>query len=198
MEANGDRVAQLFLIDHFPTTFLAPLVGIDTSHTSLSAPNAREEFLDASYSNLIAMTRRDGGGNVPKRLKFADELSDARKGQSDNQIAVLFKETLDRFLNQIFDFLLHLETESQLPVLSALEDWLKVLKAPVTIFIGSYGMAGSIPVEHREGWHDLGTRRCFPNAHIVYVDAGHYDILGNHVVIAGLQSGYGYFQRPRL
>ncbi len=67
-ERNGDKVIQFALIDHFPTTFLAPALGVDVTKTPLRHACARKEFIDASFDNLVAMTRRDGGGNVPRRI----------------------------------------------------------------------------------------------------------------------------------
>ncbi|KAG7444136.1 uncharacterized protein BT62DRAFT_995578 [Guyanagaster necrorhizus] len=203
-EHNGDEVIQLALIDHLPTTFLAPVLGIDVTKTPLQHPRARKEFIDTSLDNLVAMTRRDGGGNVPRRHRLADGLADARKGLPTAPFIQSHKDVLDRFLSQVFDFMLTICGISEMPASSeiaqrepdgrknikALEDWLKRVNAPVSIYLGSYGMIGSVPVEHRKDWHDLGIHSCFPNAKIKHLHAGHYDILDNDVLIRSLQEGF--------
>ncbi|KAF8893744.1 Alpha/Beta hydrolase protein [Mucidula mucida] len=171
-EQHGNAVSQLALIDHFPATFLAPVLGLNASQRPLDHPAARNEFLAASISNLLAMTRRDGGGNVPKRLQLANDLSAAYDERP------------------IFDFLLSLSVESTLPALPALHLWLQKVKAPVSAYLGSYGMLGSVRPEHSASWYDLGIHQCFPNARVTFVTAGHFDILANEAVIDGLQSGY--------
>ncbi|KAK0460012.1 Alpha/Beta hydrolase protein [Desarmillaria tabescens] len=201
-ERNGDTVVQFALIDHFPTTFLAPVLGVDVTQTPLQYPRARKEFIDASFDNLVVMTRRDGGGNVPRRHRLADGLSDARKGLPTAPFIQSHKDILDRFLNQVFDFMLvicgisegsassDIACEPGHKVIKALEDWLKAVDAPVSIYLGSYGMIGSIPVKHRKDWYDLGIHRCFPSAKVIYLQAGHYDILDNDVLINSLQDGF--------
>lgn len=189
-EQHGNAVSQLALIDHFPATFLAPVLGLNASQRPLDHPAARNEFLAASISNLLAMTRRDGGGNVPKRLQLANDLSAAYDERPVSPFIQVYKATLDRFLNRIFDFLLSLSVESTLPALPALHLWLQKVKAPVSAYLGSYGMLGSVRPEHSASWYDLGIHQCFPNARVTFVTAGHFDILANEAVIDGLQSGY--------
>ncbi|PBK67233.1 hypothetical protein ARMSODRAFT_915557 [Armillaria solidipes] len=202
-ERSGDKVIQFALIDHFPTTFLAPALGVDVTKTPLRQACARKEFIDASLDNLVAMTRRDGGGNVPRRHRLADGLSDARKGLPTAPFIQSHKDVLDRFLNQVFDFMLVICRIPEVPALSetaqreqgrrtinAMEDWLKSVNAPVSIYLGSYGMVGSVPVKHHKDWYDLGIHRCFPTAKVTYLQAGHYDILDNDVLIKSLQDGF--------
>ncbi|KAG9225431.1 hypothetical protein PLEOSDRAFT_163722 [Pleurotus ostreatus PC15] len=191
-ERNQDVVSQLALLDHFPTTFLAPTLGVDVSQRSLHDPCARKEFIDASVFNLLAMTRRDGGGNVPKRIKLANDLFDAYQGRPVTPFMETNHATLIRFLNQIFDTLLFLTGDAghSHSALTALETWLQKVKAPLTVYLGTYGMVGSVLPEHRQMWYDLRIRKSFPHAEIKYVTAGHYDILANDTVIEGLQREY--------
>lgn len=204
LEKNGDTLAQLSFIDHFPTTFLAPVLGVDISTIPLEHPRARKEFVAASVENLTAMTHRDGGGNLPKRHKMANELCDAFKGLPVSPTMENFKDFLDRFLNQTFDFLLTLQMDARavgddVPGMGFLENWLKSVKAPVTAYLSTYGMLGSLTLENHppEEWYDLGIRRCFPNAKVTILDAGHYDILGNPHLLRGLQEDY-IVNRARL
>ncbi|KAF9023805.1 hypothetical protein BDZ89DRAFT_1136449 [Hymenopellis radicata] len=178
-EQNEDIVCQLALIDHFPTAFLCPVFGIDVSEMTLHHPDARREFIKANVSNLVAMTRRDAGGNLANRLQ-----------SSPTPFFENFRASSDDFLIKVFDFLLSLTVESQLPALPALRQWIQKVKAPVSVYLGSYGMVGSLPPEHHAAWHDLGSRQCLPKAHVTLLTAGHYDILGNDIVVEALQSGY--------
>ncbi|KAK0437128.1 Alpha/Beta hydrolase protein [Desarmillaria tabescens] len=202
LERNGDKVIQLALIDHFPTTFLAPALGVDVTKMPLQHPRARKEFIDTSFDNLVTIIRRDGGGNVLRRHRLADGLSDARKGLPTAPFIQSHKDILDRFLNQVFDFILVVCRNSEMPAseiaqrgsgqktINALEEWLQSVNAPVSIYLGSYGMIGSVPVEHRKDWYDLGIHRCFPSAKVIHLRAGHYDILDNDVLIKSLQDGF--------
>jgi len=203
-EKNGDTVTQLSFIDHFPTTFLAPVFGLDISKIPLDHPDARRAFLDEGFNNLFAMIHRDGRGNLPKRHQLANDLRDAYNGLPTSPFIEIFRIALDRFLNQIFDFLLTLKQEARVMGddkigKEFLEDWLRSLKAPVTAYLGTYGMLGSlIPEKHpQEEWYDLGIHRCFPNARVTVLDAGHLDILENPDLIRGLQEEF-IVNRARL
>ncbi|KAG9225434.1 hypothetical protein CCMSSC00406_0002937 [Pleurotus cornucopiae] len=199
-EQNGDVVSQLALIDHFPTTFLAPTLGIDVERTPLHHTNARKEFIDASFSNLVALTRRDGGGNLPRRVEVANGVVDALHGRPISPFIRSYYTAVEQFLNQVFDFLLFLITHDadKHSGLVVLEAWLQKARAPISVYLGSYGMVGSILPKHCEMWYDLRIRRCFPQAEITYLTGGHFDILAADVVIEGLQHGYSARTRVRM
>ncbi|KAJ8689183.1 hypothetical protein PTI98_013234 [Pleurotus ostreatus] len=196
-EQNGDVVSQLALIDHFPTTFLAPTLGIDVERTPLHHTNARKEFIDASFSNLVALTRRDGGGNLPKRVEVANGVVDALHGRPISPFIRSYYTAVEQFLNQVFDFLLFLSTDDKQSGLAVLEAWLQKVRAPISVYLGSYGIVGSVLPEHCDMWY-VRIRRCFPQAEITYLTGGHFDILADDVVIEGLQHGYLTRTRVRM
>lgn len=195
LEARGDLVTQFALIDHFPTAFLAPTLGVNVSKISLAEEEARQIFIDASRSTLVDATRCDGGGSVLKRHQLADDLSAAFRELPVSSFAQGFKETLDQFLNQIFDFLLSFQAFPS--PMNALESWMKSVKAPISIYLGSYGLPGSVLLVDRLQWYDLGVSRCFPDARVTFLNAGHFDILANGIMIEALQVGYARVL-PRL
>ncbi|KDR68930.1 hypothetical protein GALMADRAFT_145946 [Galerina marginata CBS 339.88] len=203
-ENNGDIVVQLSFIDHFPTIFLAPGLGVDIFKTPLCHPTARQEMIAVNVENLFALTYRDGRENLPQRHKLANELRMAYNDRPSSATADSIRIAYNRFLNQIFDFLLKLKDDAQArgqdgQEMGFLEDWLKLVKAPVTAYLAMNGLLGCLVLEnHRsEEWYDLGIHRCFPNAKVEILDAGHFDILKNHSLIRGLQDDY-ILSRARL
>lgn len=204
LEKNGDAVAQLSFIDHFPTTLLAPVIGLDISKMSLDHPRARQIFSDAGIRNFIAVTRRDSQGNNPKRQKLANDVGRAYSGLPTSPFIENFRASFDQFINVTFNFLLKLERDSRTAGeyrlgMAFLDNWLKLVKAPVSAYLGTYGMLQSVTSENHpaEEWYDFGIHRSFPNAKITILEAGHYDILDNPGLIRGLQEGY-MIERARL
>jgi len=197
LEKNGDVVAQLSFIDHFPTGLLAPVIGLDISRMPMNHPDARRIFHDDGITNFIAMTRRDGRGKNPKRHTLASDVERAYSGLPTSPFITKFRASFDQFIDVTFNFLLKLEEESRAageykPGIGFVENWLKLVKAPVSAYLGTYGMLESVNTEHHppEQWFNLGIRRCFPNAKITVLEAGHYDILGHPGLISGLQEGF--------
>ncbi|KDQ22829.1 hypothetical protein PLEOSDRAFT_1087338 [Pleurotus ostreatus PC15] len=158
-----------------------------------SGPYRLKEFIDASFSNLVALTRRDGGGNLPRRVEVANGVVDALHGRPISPFIRSYYTAVEQFLNQVFDFLLFLITHDadKHSGLVVLEAWLQKARAPISVYLGSYGM-------HCEMWYDLRIRRCFPQAEITYLTGGHFDILAADVVIEGLQHGYSARTRVRM
>lgn len=195
LESNGNTVDRLTFIDHFPTTFIAPIVGVDISRIPLSDPRARQEFLDASVKNLTEMTRRDRKGMDAKRRKMADDLQAAYQGLPTSPFMMQSKMVMDRFLNQIFDFIISLyqdsirEGNTDHHGMGFMEDWLRTINAPISAYFATYGMLGSYKPDNYPP-AEWNIHRSYPNAKITVLNAGHYDILGNDGLIKGLQEGY--------
>lgn len=101
-------------------------------------------------------------------------------------------------MNQVFDFLPFLSTDDKHSGLAVLEAWLQKVRAPISVYLGSYRIVGSVLPEHCDMWYDLRIRRRFPQAEITYLTGGHFDILADDVVIEGLQHGYLTRTRVRM
>ncbi|THU78497.1 hypothetical protein K435DRAFT_876554 [Dendrothele bispora CBS 962.96] len=109
-------------------------------------------------------------------------------------------ETFKIYADQVWDFVEELPgyrnynegsgERSWERALFAVEEWLKTIKVPVTVYVASYGVIGGVKDEiEREKWSDLGVRRCFPDARVVHLDTGHFTILSNETIIQDLQLG---------
>jgi pimeloyl-ACP methyl ester carboxylesterase len=203
-EQLGDKIIQLSLIDHFPYVYLCPVIGVDPRVDDYDNPRTRRLFHQVSIDNLVAMTRRDGGGGVPKRMQLAKELELAFNGLPTTEFSNLFWQVLEAFLNGNMDHIRSLpdrmaqhqalittELKSKGEVIAeALIVWLRQVKVTPTVYVAAYGMYGSLTPKQREDWWHLGARTVFPDAKVVLMHAGHYDILSNDDLVAGLQEGY--------
>lgn len=190
-EDNGDEVVQLAMLDHFPTMFQCPVYGLDGF--DLDDPVARRAFHKVCMEGICDALRRDGGGKVPRRHQLANELWDAFNGLPTPEFSQTYWKTVEKFMNLMVEFMLtqgaHGSTGGKRSM-EPLLDWMKAVKAPVSVYMASEGMIGTLPERYREDWADLGTRMCFPDARIIRVNGGHFDILANDELIKSLQEGY--------
>ena len=126
--------------------------------------------------------RRDGGGKVPRRHQLAQELWDSFEGRPAPEFAVGYWTTVEKFLNLMVDFMLKGDRD--------LIQWMRTIKAPLSIYIASEGMVGTLPLQYREEWGDLGMRLAFPEGKKVLIEGGHFDILATDKLVQNLQEGY--------
>ncbi|KAF2135751.1 uncharacterized protein K452DRAFT_164934 [Aplosporella prunicola CBS 121167] len=72
LEADGDAVAQLALLDHVPGFYACPFYGIDAG--MLQDEARLRAFYGMCCEGICDLLRRDGGGRVPRRHQLAREL----------------------------------------------------------------------------------------------------------------------------
>ncbi|KAJ7320878.1 Alpha/Beta hydrolase protein [Mycena albidolilacea] len=190
-EENGDRIIQLAFIDHFPTVFLCPEIGVHASGEHvIDRPMARERFIANSFRSVCDITRRDGGGTA-RRHELAQDLMNAFNGEAASDFAKTFFRTMELYLGAVFDLVIDMsERRDAESLMEGLTAWIKSLKATATVYIASNGVLGEIPTQHRREWWDLGVGRCLLDPKVVYLDAGHYDVLSSKKLIRDLQTGY--------
>ncbi len=69
-------------------------------------------------------------------------------------------------------------------------EWITEIKALMTVYVASEGtMAQMHDVALRMEWYGFGVHQFYPDAAVVYVKAGHFQVLGHELVAAGLQAG---------
>ncbi|ETW75335.1 hypothetical protein HETIRDRAFT_461285 [Heterobasidion irregulare TC 32-1] len=190
-EDNGDEVVQLAMLDHFPTMFQCPVYGLDGF--DLDDPVARRAFHKVCMEGICDALRRDGGGKVPRRHQLANELWDAFNGLPTPEFSQTYWKTVEKFMNLMVEFMLTQGGRGSTGGKRSMEpllDWMKAIKAPVSVYMASEGMIRTLPERYRADWADLGTRMCFPDARIIRVNGGHFDILANDELIKSLQGGY--------
>ncbi|KAJ8089402.1 hypothetical protein PM082_014650 [Marasmius tenuissimus] len=189
---DGDKIVQVAFIDHIPTVFFAPPMGLDIDLSSIPRHEARRQFVEKNYSFVCDILKKDGGGKVVRRHKLADGLWDAWQRKPVVQFLQHYRDFMEEFLYASYDFLEEITSRGQVrpPDPHALTEWLQQLDCPLTLFIADKGIRSCIPIQAREEWLDLGVRRGFPRAEVMTLDAGHFDILANEMVLYELQKEF--------
>ncbi|KAJ7131944.1 hypothetical protein C8R46DRAFT_1235721 [Mycena filopes] len=187
-ERNGDEVAQLVALDHFPTLYAVPeIFEIDEETASMRAPSA--VFLAQSFEKLSGIYQRDP---TPSRQAILAELAKAFAGLPVLDHIRAYHEVFVKMNTMIVRFALDLlQSESggdeNLGLKPRMERWMSEVKAPVTVVVATKGM---VPEITSPGWADLGCRACFPAAKVVEVNAGHFSVLEMDETVAALQDGW--------
>ncbi|KIY71974.1 hypothetical protein CYLTODRAFT_389461 [Cylindrobasidium torrendii FP15055 ss-10] len=197
LERSEDVVEQFSLIDHFPSSFIAPDMGFDPTpmlrQPSYDISEIFRVFMDHTMATLVAIYRRDSGGRNQKRLDVAEELLKAyhEPGSEVSAFTAFFMKTVLPYMRVVLDFMVDLwSKDPSRTVLDALEQWMSVVRAPVTVYVASHGIHGCISPENKKLWGDYGVQRCLPTARVVHLTAGHFDSLESDILIDDLQVGY--------
>lgn len=194
LEANGDQVVQMAMLDHFPTTVL-PVI-YDFEKLDATDPDCRGLFLERGFEVVDTQLRQEDGGLFPNQREYADQIRAVSQGASTSPATKIRWDRMKRTLEQMLDFIVSL---SDLPpaaltldqAMESLLKWMRVVKAPVSVYVAKEGMVNCLPEKLREEWReDLGTRRCYPDAEIVSVKGGHFEILADEGLIETLQKGF--------
>ncbi|KAF9056711.1 hypothetical protein BDP27DRAFT_1345078, partial [Rhodocollybia butyracea] len=201
---NGDELIQLSLIDHTPSMMFSGL-NSDVEFTGkfdITAKDFRELYKERMIYGYYELGAREDRSEVQKVFmdawQGADPM-DAWQGRPAPDHYVQMAQMAKTYMDQTWDFIVQLPgyqdptRSSWQKILFAVEEWLKgiTLKVPVTVYVASKGALAGIqdPLE-RENWSDLGIHRCFPDARVIHVEAGHATILWNETVMKDLQRGY--------
>lgn len=192
-EANGDEVIQMAMLDHFPTSVL-PVIG-DFKKVDANDSEVRSRFLERGFEVVDKQLRQDDGGLFSNQKEAADLIRDVSTGKSTNPAGKLRWERMKGTLLQMLEFFGALAGPdiSNLTVeesMASLIRWMKVVKAPVSVYVASNGMVDCIPEEARPQWRELGVRECYPDAEVIHVKGGHFGILADGRLISSLQKGY--------
>ncbi|KAK0472170.1 NRPS-like enzyme [Armillaria novae-zelandiae] len=173
-EDNGDKVVQAVMLDHFPAMFVyaANMHG----NPDPRVPESLEAMLDANMTAIRAMMDRD----THRKRRLWNTV-----GTNDLDIVRRSIHNIRTYLAAAAGFVYDLATDEEgTSSIGLMTQWLRTLKAPVTVVIATHGAA------YGTEWTDMGTRQCLPDAQIVVVEGGHYEFLRDNVVIELLQEGY--------
>ncbi|KAF9056716.1 hypothetical protein BDP27DRAFT_1433638 [Rhodocollybia butyracea] len=201
---NGDELIQLSLIDHTPSMMFSGL-NSDVELTGkfdITSKDFRERYKERMIYSYYELGAREDRSEVQKVFmdawQGADPM-DAWQGRPAPDHYVQMAQMAKTYMDQTWDFIAQLPgyqdptQSSWQKMLFAVEKWLKgiTLKVPVTVYVASKGALAGVqdPLE-RENWSALGIHRCFPDARVIHVEAGHATILWNETVIKDLQRGY--------
>ncbi|KAJ6518216.1 hypothetical protein C8R47DRAFT_1086338 [Mycena vitilis] len=191
LEADGEQVIQLALIDNSPFLRLAPRQNFTYApETDFGDPQTLRAHEERGLRGLCAMLRRYNDPWWPKFADCAWERWNGRMGAE--QMSELMAQTYENLVEgspKAFEFILSLTPGDRLiykEVLWNLIEWLKELKAPMTLYKGSNGALASIPPEAQKEWWAAGLDwGC--QVRVVEVDADHARILRHEALVEDLQ-----------
>lgn len=173
-EDNGDRVVQAVMLDHFPAMFV--YAANKHRNPDPRMPESLEAMLDANMIAIRAMMDRD----TQRKRRLWDTV-----GTNDLDIVQRSIHNIRTYLAAAAEFVYDLATDEEgTSSIQLMAQWLRTLKAPVTVIIAAKGAA------YETECTDMGTRQCLPEAQVVVIEGGHYEFLKDEAVIELLQEGY--------
>ncbi|KZT09317.1 uncharacterized protein LAESUDRAFT_548010 [Laetiporus sulphureus 93-53] len=187
LEDNGDEVVQLCYIDHFPLLWLSPLIQPDDEAMQLrkAGPSLIQRLLDS----MLALYRADPS---PARHRAAQDWENAANGLEAPAHVLDWWETFNNLHVGIYEFFFELLPPEQAPTLSALQEalcqWMASIKAPKTIYVAQKGYLAFIPETGKAGWEQYGIERVAPDAKIITVTGGHFNVLDDAAFIQTVQT----------
>ncbi|KAJ7816733.1 Alpha/Beta hydrolase protein [Mycena olivaceomarginata] len=190
LEANGDKVIQLALIDSSPFAALTPRPGLDTS-ADFSDAQTLHDHHERSVRGICTVYRAYNDAWWTKfaaavwerwtnRLRPAD-MSELMARMYENLIGGTIR-TFDFMLNQALG-----DRKGYDEVLDAMVQWTKGIQAPVTVYKATNGIIQNIPLDSREKWRTFGVDWAHEDVRVVEVDANHSNILAHDEFVEDIQ-----------
>lgn len=186
LESRGEEVSQLALLDHFPTclSYSTNILGNPDPETDRSAR------FRAQVEIFLALFRLDSTRNDERTIGgFSNAFDDPNSASLILQLVVknvkIYMRLVDRFLYDLATV-----NPGGLLDLEKVQEWLRRVKAPLSVYVAKKGVRCTVLEADREEWEDLGARRAVPNAEVIYVEGGHYEFLWDPLLIDRLQRGY--------
>ncbi|PCH39753.1 hypothetical protein WOLCODRAFT_161855 [Wolfiporia cocos MD-104 SS10] len=189
MEDNGDQVAQLCYIDHSPLLWVSPLIAPDEQAMELRS--AGPDMIRRLLASMLALYRADPS---PSRHRAAQDWQDAADGLEAPEHVKGWWNTFTNLHVGVYEFIFSLLPEGQQPTIPALQEallqWMRSVKAPMTVFVALKGYIAFIAEERRAGWEQYGIERVSPDAQIITVTGGHFQVLESPEFIETAQAGW--------
>ncbi|PBK68197.1 NRPS-like enzyme [Armillaria solidipes] len=186
-EDNGDEVAQAVMLDHFPAMFVYSANRLGNPDPKV--PENIRNMLDIGMSAIEGLMDRDSNRDTLQRGK--NLLLDGWKGVYASDFFRNVIRNIKGFLTAIAEFVYDLTTdETGVASIELMAQWMRTVKVPITVVVTPEGALGAVAEEDRTAWADLGTKRCLPDARVVFVKGGHYEFLTDEVVLQLLQDTY--------
>lgn len=186
-EDNGDVVLQATMLDHFPALLIYS--ANQAGNPDPRIPANMDALFEKGTEAIAEMMMRDG--NPRPLLRSLKKLNDAWHGKCDNDIIRAVSLYFKSYLMAVSVFVYTLTTcKDGRSSMEAMSQWLRTVKAPISVVVALKGCQGSLPEDDKPEWRDLGAKRCLPNTRVDFVDGGHYEFLTDDKVIRVLQEGY--------
>ncbi|KAJ7123310.1 hypothetical protein C8R43DRAFT_44110 [Mycena crocata] len=190
LEANGDQVIQLALIDSSPFAALTPRPGLDTS-ADFGDPQSLHDHHERSVRGVCRVYRAYNDAWWTKFAAAVWERWNGRLRPADmTELMARMYENLIGGTIRSFDFLL-----SQAPadrkgyndVLQGMVQWTRDIQAPVTVYKATNGIIKNIPADSREKWGAFGVNWAREDARVMEVDANHSNIVAHDEFVEDIQ-----------
>ncbi|KAJ7642621.1 hypothetical protein DFH06DRAFT_1214012 [Mycena polygramma] len=191
LEAGGDKVMQLVLIDSSPFLALAPRPSFAFGpEADLSDPQTLRAHHERGLWGLCALMR---GYNHPWWPKLADAMWERFHGriraEDMSELMAKMYEGLVEGSARAFDFIVSLTRSNRKlykEVVLGLTEWMKELKAPVTLYKATRGALVGIAPEAEKEWWAVGLDWCC-DLRVVEVEVDHLDIVCRDEVVEDLE-----------
>ncbi|KAF7351307.1 Acetyl-CoA synthetase-like protein [Mycena sanguinolenta] len=193
LEANGDKVIQLALIDGSPFGPLTPRVGLDTS-ADFNDPQSLHAHYERSVRGVCRVFR---AYNDAWWTKFAAAIWERWNGrlrlEDMTELMAWMYENLIGGTLRTFDYMLSQAEAAEEgrkgygEVLAGMVKWTGEIRAPVTVYRAANGIIKNVPLEEKEKWGAFGVDWAKEEVRIVEVDANHSNILAQDDFVKDIQ-----------
>jgi len=190
LEADGDKVIQLALIDSSPFVALFPRPGLDTS-ADFSDVRTLHDHHERSVLGFCKMLR---GYNDAWWTKFAAAVWERWTGrlppEDMSELMERMYENLMGGMIRTFDFILNQalgDRKGYDEVLDGMVQWTKEIQAPVTVYKATNGIIQNIPLDSREKWGAFGVDLAHEDVRVVEVDSNHLNIVAHDELVEDIQ-----------
>ncbi|TFK38854.1 polyketide synthase [Crucibulum laeve] len=184
LEANGDELTRLIMLDHFPALFTSPIFPLDDITVRTGVPS--QHLLYTALDSMCECYRTDP---TVMRRQIAEELMEIYQGKPARQFIQHLYHGFQRTAENALKFLFTLAATDEINVTTLrqrLGSWIGEIKAPITVIVAAKGIGQTVwTVE--SGWDDLGVTACVPRAQVVHVEYGHFDMFEKEDIVAILE-----------
>ncbi|KAJ7758347.1 hypothetical protein B0H16DRAFT_1720950 [Mycena metata] len=193
LEAHGDEVIQLALIDTSPFLGVIPRVGDDyTPETDFADMPTLRVHQERGVRGLCTMMRGYKDQWWPKFADCAWERWNGRMPAEDmSELMATVYENIIGAMAQAFEFVLSLAGEHRgyADVVRGMIAWMQEVRAPVTLYKASHGLFAGVAPEAQQEWWALGLDWCCADLRVVAVEveADHIEILICNELVEDLQ-----------
>ncbi|KAJ6600965.1 hypothetical protein DFH09DRAFT_969448 [Mycena vulgaris] len=191
LEAHGDEVIQLAVIDNSPFLGLAPRAdSASTPETDFADPETLHAHHERAVRGLCSLMR---GYKDPWWSKFSEcaleRWNGRMRAEEMSELMARMYENLIGGMSREFEFVLSLagERKAHVDVVRGLVAWMREVKAPVTLHKASRGVIVGVPPEARKEWWALGLDWCCEDLRVMEVEVDHLDIMLRDDLVEDLQ-----------
>ncbi|KAJ6538456.1 hypothetical protein DFH09DRAFT_1368847 [Mycena vulgaris] len=191
LEAHGDEVIQLAVIDSSPFLSIAPRAdSAPTPETDFADPETLHAHHERAVRGLCSVMRGYKNPWWPKFSECAWERWNGRmRAEEMSELMARMYENLIEGMSPAFEFVLSLagERKGHADVVRGLVAWMREVKAPVTLHKASRGVIMGVAPEARKEWWALGLDWCCEDLRVVEVEVDHLDTLLRDDLVEDLQ-----------